>query len=277
MSRFARIWLVATSLVLAVCLNIVAAERKRTADRNEISTQVYLIADLIADTPPKEPDDTAAQASADAVMTFLKSQTGHDSWNDSEAMTFDRQRMALVIRHSAVIHKVVARTLSTMRQEREATVVFQCRVLTGPRSLMADLARSAEGELGRFETEALVKAPRIRTIEPAAVTAQSRESVTIPYEGRQIIVQGTIARDRRTIRIKISEGEDDLQKLVGATQEMTIHDGRSAAFYFEGDRLLPALPPTRETTERIVLLTPRIVVIEEEEELLNTVSTSGRQ
>lgn len=265
MRRFARVWLVTTSLVLAVCLSIVAAERKGTAARNEISTQVYLIADLIADTPPAKSDDADVQPSAGAVMTFLKSRTGHDSWNGAEAMTFDRQRMALVIRHSAVVHEIVAETLSEMRREREAMVVFQCRVLTGPRNFMADLARSAEGELGRWETETLAKAPRIRTIEPAAVTAQSRESVAIPYEGRQIVVQGTVAEDRRTIRIKITEGENDLRKLVGATQEMTIHDGRSAAFYFEGDRLLPALPPTAETTERIVLLTPRIVVVEEEE------------
>lgn len=277
MRRFARAWLVTTSLVLAACPSIIAAERKGTAARNEISTQVYLIADLIADTPPEKSDDTGVQASSGAVIAFLKSRTGHDSWNGAEAMTFDRQRMALVIRHSAVVHEIVAETLSEMRREREAMVVFQCRVLTGPRNFMADLARSAEGELGRWEAETLAKAPRVRTIEPATVTAQSRESVAIPYEGRQIVVQGTVAEDRRTIRIKITEGENDLRKLVGATQEMTIHDGRSAAFYFEGDRLLPALPPTGETTERIVLLTPRIVVVEEEEELIPAVSASDRR
>lgn len=277
MRRFTRVWLVATSLVLAVCLSIIAAERKGMAARNEISTHVYPLADLMADTLPAKSDDAAVQASADAVMTFLKSRTARHSWNIEEAMTFDRQRMALVIRHSAVVHEIVAETLSEMRREREAMVVFQCRVLTGPRNLMADLARSAEGELGRLETEALAEAPRVQTIEPAAATAQSRESVAIPYDGRQIVVQGTIAEDRRTIRIKISEGEDDLRKLVAATQEMTIHDGRSAAFYFEGDRLLPALPPTAETTERIVLLTPRIVVVEDDEELIPAVSAADRR
>ncbi len=79
-------------------------------------------------------------------MAFLKSRTGHDSWNGAEddlRPTADGPSWGSA--YSAVVHDIVAETLSEMRQEREAMVVFQCRVLTGPRNFMVDLARSAEG------------------------------------------------------------------------------------------------------------------------------------
>jgi len=194
-------------------------------------------------------------------------------------MVFRPETQSLVVRQTSKIQNRLAAECAALRAERDVYVVLRCRVLTGPRSQVFDLAASVEGGLGALETERLERTAGLRKTDLAKTSVFGGQSVAIPYEGRQVILSATVTPDRRWVTIKISEGEvagagaeagaENVRALVAATQTGKIRDQASAAFYFEASRAAPAIPPTNESLERIVLVTPELVVHEEEEELLS--------
>ncbi len=265
-------------LAAAVSVTAYADEPVRVDPRDERRVVVYPVADLLAPSPDQAPsadDGASLQASGDALIENLKFMTGRTPWIEQDSIVFHPGKQSLVVRTTPRVQTRLTAAVEELRREQSVHVRFHCRVLTGPRLQVADLGAWHEGELGKLEAEQLERTAGLAKVDLPVVSAFSGQAVSIPYDGRQVVVSATIAPDRRSVRLKISEGEvdgggrGDPGRLVAASQAGKVRDRASAAFYFEAARKAPAIPPPDTAIERIVLVTPELVVHEEEEELLN--------
>lgn len=243
-----------------------ALEKKNAAA--ELVVRTYPVAELVI--PVKQ----SAKPRFDDLIQYLQTTIGEKAWNrEGASIRTSEMTLSLVIRQTPDGHERIADALGKLRRQQDLQVSVAITIVTGPRREIQALSNEFPGELGRAEQEQLLeriqKSATVTQLISPKITLFDRSAGVVVQEGKTLVIQGEIADDRRSTRIKLAQySKDRVEEAVLTCQSLVLHDGRAAAVRFEAPRIVPGLPPTDEAEERLVIVTPMIILREEEEELL---------
>ena len=234
----------------------------------------YAVADLVVPLPgPKSASGALADKKFEneflALERHLRRLTGTDAWTENCSIQRYEPTLSLVIRQSAAVHERIADELSRLRRELDVQVELVMHVITGPREQIAALANDFPGDLGQFESEQLLKrAKELPGLVPAMspkITLFSRQTAQLYVNGRAIAANATVSDNRRSIGLKISEGPEGEHDVLGNLQVVQVHSGRSVALRFEAPKVGGNIPAAPDADERLVIVTPRVLIVEQVE------------
>lgn len=242
-----------------------------------LDVRTYPVADLVVpipnptSAPPAHFDKTCEQG-FQALEQHLRRVIGPAAWGENTSIKPYSKTLSLVVRQTSSAHERIADELSRLRRELDAQAALAFHVITGPRDEIAALADQFPGELGQFETEQLLQhaneSKTLKALVAPQVTVFSRQTATVNFDGRAIVANATVAADRRAVRLKVSEGPERNHDLLRNLEVVNIHSGRSVALRFEAASNGGIVPPAPDATERLLVITSRIIVQEEEEQKL---------
>lgn len=238
---------------------------KKDVGTAELVTKTYPVAELVM--PVKQP----AKARFDDLIQYIHDATGKKTWNrEGPSIRTSEMTLSLVIRQTQDVHEQIADALGKLRRQQDIQVSVAITIVSGPRKEIEALSADFQGELGRAEQEQLLeriqKSTKVTQLISPKLTMFNRSVGAIVNEGKTLLIQGEVADDRRSTRIKIAQSsKEQVEELVMTCQTLVLHDGRAAAVRFEAPRIIPGLPPADEAEERLVIVTPKIIVQEEEE------------
>lgn len=244
------------------------AKDQATAKSTELVTRTYPVADFVIPIKPAKPR-------FDDVIEYIKGSTGEKVWNrEGASIRTSEMTLSLVIRQTQDVHEQIADVLGQLRRQQDVQVSVAITIVSGPRKEIETLSAEFQGELGRTEQEALLeriqKSATVTQLIVPKITMFNRSAGVISNNEKTLVIQGEIADDRRSTRIRMAQySKDKVEDTVTTFQSLVLHEGRAAAVRFEASRIIPGLPPVDEAEERLVIVTPKIIVQEEEEEKLN--------
>ncbi len=257
-----------------------AADRQKkyqTDVQAPLDVRTYPVADLVVPIPnptsaPQANFDKTCEQGFQGLEQHLRRVTGPEAWGEKTSIKPYAKTLSLVVRQTSSAHERIADEISRLRRELDAQTTLAFHVITGPRDEIAALADQYPGELGQFETEQLLKhaneSKTLKAIVAPKVTVFSRQTVTVNFDGRAIVANATVADDRRSVRVKVSEGPEQNHDVLRNVEVVNIHSGRSVALRFEAASNGSIIPPAPDATERLLVLTSRVIVQEEEEQKL---------
>ncbi len=265
------------SLFVSIMLvGVLAGSTTTAADRPAPALQVrtYPVADLVVPIP--SPTDRAPYVDKafpkefEALEQHLRRTTGADAWNENGSIQRYEKTLSLVVRQTAAVHEKIADELNRLRRELDAQVALEMHIITGPRNEIAALAAAFPGEFGQHESQQLLeqakRSENLKHTMSPKVTLFSRQTANLNFDERAIAANATVSDDRRSVRLKMAEGPEKDLDLLGRVEFVMLHSGRSAAIYFPASSARSIIPPAGDATERLVLVTPRVLIVEEEEE-----------
>lgn len=260
----------------------------RTEVEQPVEVRTYSVADLVVPLPftPSAAgaivDKTCAQG-FQALEQHLRRVTGTDVWNDECSTKPYAKTLSLVVRQTPMVHQRITEELNRLRRELDVQVTLEFHVITGPRVQIAALAKEFPGELGQFETEQLLKraneSKTLKVVMSPKLTLFSRQTAQLNFDGRAIAANADVstANENRLVHLKVSEGLENGNDLLGNLQVASVHDGRSVALRFEAFRSGSIIPPAPDAMERLVVIKPRIIVqTEVEQSVMLMVTPRGR-
>lgn len=250
--------------------------RKKSVEAEQpLEVRNYPVADLVVPIPnfPSKAEaefDKSCKEGFLALEQHLRHVTGKDVWNDSTSMKPYATTLSLVVRQTAGVHEKLAEELSRLRHELDAQVALEIRVITGPRDQIASLAEAFPGELGQFETEQLLKRAEewetLQTVFAPKITLFSRQSAQVAYDGRMVSANAVVSADRRSIQLKVSDNSEKEVDVLRNLKVVRVHSGRSVALRFEALSVASLIPPAPDATERLLVISPKVILQEEEEQ-----------
>ena len=233
----------------------------------KLDVRTYAVADLVI---PLLPD---AGADFAPLVAHLRELTGREAWTDGREIQTYSHTLSLVIRQTPAVHRQIAEELQRLRKKLDTQVVIEFQIVSGPRKLIASLADDFGGELGQTEVRQLLEQVSgnkdLRLVLSPKITTFSGQTAHLTSGDRTVEAHAVVSEDRRTIQLKIVEGPHQKTSVLAAVQLITLHSGRSAALRFEAQPAVTVIPPSQDVEERLVLVTPRII-IQEEEDLAKT-------
>lgn len=237
-------------------------------ESSELVTRTYPVADFVIPTKPAKPR-------FDDVIQYIQKVTGAKAWERAGgSIRTHETTLSLVIRQTPDIHERIADALGQLRRHHDVQVSVAITIVTGPRKDIEALSADFQGELGRAEQEQLLeriqKTQTVTQLIAPKITMFNRSTGVVANQGKTLVIQGEVADDRRSTRIKLAQySTDNVEETVTTFQSLVLHEGRAAAVRFEAPRIIPGLPPADEAEERLVIVTPKIITQEEEEQKLN--------
>ncbi len=202
-----------------------------------------------------------------ALERHLRDFIGPEEWPETRSVHIHNATFSLVIRQTESVHNRIAEELNRLRRELDLQVSVAIRVISGPRNAIAELADAFPGELGRWETEELLKlaqaSQRLNIVNSPKITLFSRQTVNVLHDGRSLELNATVANGGRSVLLKMSEHAELSSDVLGNLAVRDIHSGRSAAIRFEAPVSGSVIPPAADAVERLVVVTPLVLVRED--------------
>ena len=266
-------WMCCALVVISACSSALRADEppvERQSVRGKLNevleTRTYAVADVVVPLPSTGEKKTEFAA----LERYLREVTSSAVWNDQADMKSHEKTLSLVIRQTPTVHAKIAAAIDELRRSLDVQAVVQFHVVTGPRREIAALAEAYPGEFGKAETEELLQrvseSKQFHLIAAPKITSFSRQTVQIMWDGRAIHAHATVAPDRRSVQLKVTETPEKNGDLLAAMQTVTLHSGRTAALRFEAPRAGGIIPPAADAEERLLVVTARVIVTEEVEE-----------
>ncbi len=249
--------------------------KPQAAAEQPLEVRVYPVADLVVPLPgvssrQGEPIDTTCEQGFRGLEQHLRRVTGADVWDEETSIKPFAKKLALVVRQSSVVHARIAEEIGRLRRELDVQVVLEVHVITGPREEIASLAEAFPGELGQFETEQLRTRAKemesVKTVFSPKITVFSRQTAQLTFDGRSIAAHAVVAPDHRSVELKVAEGPEKGNDILGHVELVRVHSGRSVALRFEAPTVGSIIPPAPDAIERLLVITPRVIIQEEEEQ-----------
>lgn len=244
-------------------------EAAENAAEEPLYVDTYQVADLIVPIPLSSEQ---VEPSTGALERHLREIISPAAWKSDGSIHFHPTTLSLVIRQTKAVHEKIAGELERLRRKLDVQASLTIHVVVGPRAHIAELAEAFPGELGRYETKQLLDrlhaSKQLSVADAPKITVFSKQTAEINLDGRVIAANATVSDDRRSVRLKISEGSQESRDVLGNVEIVNIHDGRSVAIRFEAGVEGAIIPPAKDAVEQLLVVTPRIIIQEEEEELV---------